>query len=217
MERMFCAVESDAITGLNMRTTCPDLYLDEDLRLSTNEAFDPALLGTEWLELHGEYKKEFRMTPNYDALQQDVKNAIWMQAIAQAREKLLGVDGDPALPDEKLCKRACALYEQMYRKTASEPCGQCTACREAREWPNVRRGAYRFVWNVAGDLLLHVKALRAHQRRESAKIREQRVASYIPDPRREAYLRKSRRRRAVHPPTDQDDDLGLADEEQADL
>jgi hypothetical protein len=61
----------------------------------------------------------------------------------------------PEVPCDELLAEASVVYRTIYQNRQNQTCGHCVQCSSASPPKRVRK--FTFVWNVCGDLLLHLK------------------------------------------------------------
>ena len=110
------------------------------------------------------------------------------------------VDGGNVVePDEALLARACGLYEAIYRSRIQKKCGRCAKCVRLEE-RNERKSAYKFVWEVAGDLLDFVKErARRREKQMAMPVEARRAPEAVDSDRFDLLMRPRKGRRAAHP------------------
>ena len=110
------------------------------------------------------------------------------------------VDGSNVVePDEALIDRACGLYEAIYRSRGQHTCGRCAECVRLEE-RNERKSAYKFVWEIAGDLLNFVKErARRRERQMAVPVEARRAPEAVDSERFDLLMRPRKGRRAAHP------------------
>ena len=158
--QMYAAVSADQIGAASQLADCPEVYIDPDLAGNGQPKHDERRdKWLRWMDEHEGYIRQLKTSGRYSSER-------WLESIASYRSELLGGKSPATLVVDPDHEAECqALYDACYRSRAQFPCGRCTKCRQQGE-PN--RRAYRFVWCVAGDLLLLLKGRAAldKQRKE---------------------------------------------------
>lgn len=205
--RMYEAVEFNVITGIVERQECPPVWIDPDLaRLETEVPPDQRRpLMDKWLGRATQYSQDIK--EDTKARGGGFDSEAWMRIVAHYRALL--VDGeDLGDPSAQLRSNCYALYEAIYLSRSNEMCGWCAKCREP---PASHPRNFRFVWAVAGDLLLFLKATNRRRATQAGLAPEARTAPSIVDPGRFHLLTQRRDRRAIHP-----DETAPGEEEELD-
>ena len=186
LAQMFCAIDASLHTDTEKHKECPEPWIDPHL-------VPPGPLALE------------RLNPWFEAYERHVETMrrgysqeLWLNSMAEQRALL--VDGGNVVePDEALLARACGLYEAIYRSRIQKKCGRCAKCVRLEE-RNERKSAYKFVWEVAGDLLDFVKErARRREKQMAMPVEARRAPEAVDSDRFDLLMRPRKGRRAAHP------------------
>ena len=186
--KMYLAVDESIYRGIDKHVECPIPQTDPDLKLSSPRGTRATLLG--WWDTYKKHKDSFKELRASEQFGEQ-----WLRAMAAHRSQLIE-GGNVAAPDDALMESALTLYESLYKSQGQETCGRCAKCTSVGE-SNRRISAYKFVWDIGGDLLLFIKANRLHEKRQRAREFEARRAPEAVDTDRFELLMNPRNGRRV--------------------
>jgi len=158
--RMFEAVLTGSITGAEPPPSCPEMWLDPDLAVYVSGPGSAPFLSDakhvelerKWEQLLSRYGNEMSSLIESEDLKNDPGS--YARLMSGFRHELLN-GRSPEVPCDELLAEASVVYRTIYQNRQNQTCGHCVQCSSASPPKRVRK--FTFVWNVCGDLLLHLK------------------------------------------------------------